>query len=252
MQFDDLKWPVVIASHPYNDVDSFREPISHGGGDRGTHKGLARYRKHFPLPADISSCRIFLEFEGMRHTGDIYLNGNHVGLYQNGITAYGIIDRLLPGVQGKVVAVKVDNRTNYLEPATGTAFEWNRNDFNPGFGGINQHVWLHVTGKIHQTLPGFYGLESQGVYVYAQSFDIAKKTAGRTVESEVQVAREIARPLNARLSSSTPRGRYERASRLTRSIWWMVKRVCRSHRDRSKMHASGVRMILTSMRFRRC
>lgn len=187
-QFDDSKWAVISTPHTFNDVDSFRELISHGGGDRGSYKGVAWYRKHFRLPADTSGRRVFLEFEGMRQAGDIYLNGKQVGLYENGITAYGIdiTDALLPGGQDNVLAVKVDNRTNYLERATGTAFEWNANDFNPDFGGINQHVWLHVTGKIHQTLPIYYGLESQGVYVYAQNFDIGKKTADLTVESEVK------------------------------------------------------------------
>ncbi len=188
IQFDDSKWSVVSTPHTFNDVDSFRTLISHGGGDRGTYKGVAWYRKHFCLPSDISDRRIFLEFEGIRQAGDIYLNGKQVGLYENGITAYGIdiTDMLLTGGKDNVLAVKVDNRTSYVERATGTEFEWNTNDFNPDFGGINQHVWLHVTGKIHQTLPLYYGLESQGVYVYAQNFDIRKKTADLTVESEVK------------------------------------------------------------------
>ena len=40
-------------------------------------------------------------------------------------------------------------------------------------------------GNIHQTLPLYYGLESQGVYVHAANFDIAKKTADITVDAEV-------------------------------------------------------------------
>jgi beta-galactosidase len=185
--FDDSKWATVSIPHTFNDVDSFRELISHGGGDRGTYKGLSWYRKHFKLPGDFAGRRIFLEFEGIRQAGDIFLNGKAVGLYENGITAYGIdiTDAVHPGGQENVLAVKVDNRTNYQERATGTTFEWNANDFNPDFGGINRHVWLHVTGKIHQTLPLYYGLESQGVYVYAGNFNIAKKTADLTVEAEV-------------------------------------------------------------------
>jgi beta-galactosidase len=73
--FDDSKWAVVGTPHTFNDVDSFREIISHGGGDRGTYKGLAWYRKHFKLPADLTGRRLFLEFEGMRQAGDIFLNG---------------------------------------------------------------------------------------------------------------------------------------------------------------------------------
>ena len=55
-------------------------------------------------------------------------------------------------------------------------------------GGINRHVWVHVTGNIHQTLPLYYGLESQGVYVHASNFNVGRKTADITVEAEVHNA----------------------------------------------------------------
>ena len=38
--FDDSTWTTVSTPHTFNDVDSFREIISHSGGDRGTYKGL--------------------------------------------------------------------------------------------------------------------------------------------------------------------------------------------------------------------
>jgi len=199
---DDSKWSTIATPHSFNDVDSFRMIIAHGGGDRGTYKGLSWYRKHFKLPAELAGHKVFIEFEGMRQAGDIYLNGKQVGLYENGVTAYGIdlTDTLHFGAQENVLAVKVDNRTNYAErafcmanpanadgtPCRNSGYEWNANDFNPDHGGINRHVWLHVTGKIYQTLPLFYGLESQGVYVHAGNFDIAKKTADVTVEAEVK------------------------------------------------------------------
>jgi beta-galactosidase len=188
--FDDSQWATVSLPHTFNDVDSFRQLISHGGGDRGTYKGLSWYRKHFRLPADLSGHKIFLEFEGMRQAGDIFLNGKQIGLYENGITAYGldISDAAHFGAEENVLAVKVDNRTTYTERATGTTFEWNANDFNPDYGGINRHVWLHVTGKIYQTLPLYYGLESTGVYVHAANFDISQRAAEVTVESEVRNA----------------------------------------------------------------
>jgi beta-galactosidase len=200
--FNDAKWATVSTPHSFNDVDSFRMIISHGGGDRGTYKGLSWYRKHFKLPAELAGQRVFLEFEGMRQAGDIYLNGKQVGLYENGITAYGIdiTHDLLWGAQENVLAVKLDNTTTYKErafcatspknadgtPCTPTGYEWNSNDFNPDHGGINRHVWLHVMGKIHTTLPLHYGLESQGVYVHAGNFNIAQKTADVTVEAEVK------------------------------------------------------------------
>ncbi len=185
--FNDSPWTTVSTPHSFNDVDSFRKIISHSGGDLGTYKGLSWYRKHFKLPTGFSGRKIFLEFEGMRQAGDIFLNGKPVGLYENGITAYGIdiSSAVNFGPQENVLAVKVDNRTDYQERATGTRFEWNANDFNPDHGGINRHVWLHVTGRIHQTLPLYYGLETQGVYVHAANFNIPEKTADITVNSEV-------------------------------------------------------------------
>ena len=202
--FDDKAWSAVSTPHSFNDVDSFRMLISHGGGDMGTYKGLAWYRKHFRLPAALSGNRVFLEFEGMRQAGDIYLNGKQIGLYENGITAYGIdiTDALLPNGQENVLAVKVDNTTAYKErafcaanpknangsPCVGTSYQWAGNNFNPNHGGINRHVWLHVTGKIHQTLPLYYGLESQGVYVHANNFNIPGKTADVSVDAEVHNA----------------------------------------------------------------
>jgi beta-galactosidase len=188
--FDDKAWTTVATPHTFNDVDSFRQIISHSGGDRGTYKGLAWYRKHFKLPAKFAGNKIFLEFEGMRQAGDIFLNGKQVGLYENGVTAYGvdISGAVHFGNEENVLAVKVDNRTTYLERSSNTAFQWNVNDFNPDHGGINRHVWLHVTGKIYQTLPLYYGLESTGVYIHAADFNIAGKSAGVTVESEVRNA----------------------------------------------------------------
>ena len=117
--FDDSKWATVATPHSFNDVDSFRTLISHGGGDRGTYKGLSWYRKHFKLPAALAGNKVFIEFEGMRQAGDIYLNGKAVGLYENGVTAYGIdiTDALAPGGQENVLAVKVDNSGNYRERA---------------------------------------------------------------------------------------------------------------------------------------
>jgi beta-galactosidase len=199
--FDDSKWDTVATPHSFNDVDSFREIISHGGGDRGTYKGLSWYRKHFKLPTQPTGHRVFLEFEGMRQAGDIFLNGRQVGLYENGVNPYGIdiTSALHFGSDENVLAVKVDNTTTYKERAfcaanpksadgsacVGTAYEWNANDFNPDHGGINRSVWLYVVGPIHQTLPLYYGLESQGVYVHATNFDFGKRTADVTVEAEV-------------------------------------------------------------------
>jgi beta-galactosidase len=57
--FDDSQWTTVSTPHSFNDVDSFRKIISHSGGDLGTYKGIAWYRKHFKLPASYFGRKIF-------------------------------------------------------------------------------------------------------------------------------------------------------------------------------------------------
>jgi beta-galactosidase len=185
--FDDSAWETVSTPHTYNDVDSFRTIISHGGGDRGTWKGTAWYRKHFKLPAGSEGKRVLLEFDGMRQAGEVFLNGKPVGLSENGINAYGvdITDGVLLGGQENVLAVHVDNRTDYAERATGTRFEWNANDFNPDYGGLNQHVRLHIVGPIYQTLPLWEGLKTTGVYVYPTDISVKDRTADIHIEAQV-------------------------------------------------------------------
>jgi beta-galactosidase len=186
--FDDSKWETVSTPHTYNDVDSFRTIISHGGGDRGAWKGTAWYRKRFQLPDTAK--KVFLEFEGMRQAGQIFLNGKAVGLSENGVTAYGvdITDAVKFGGEDNVLAVHVDNRGDYAEHATGARFEWNVNDFNPNHGGINRHVRLHLTGDIYQTLPLYDGLKTTGVYVYPTNIAVRERTADIAVESQAHNA----------------------------------------------------------------
>ena len=188
--FDDSQWESVSTPHTFNDVDSFRVIIDHSGGDRGTYKGISWYRKHFKLPAAAAGSRVFIEFEGMRQAGDIYLNGLPFGLYENGVTAYGldITSGLHFGDQDNVIAVRIDNKISYQERATGIAFRWNANDFNPDFGGINRRVWLHVTGNIYQTLPLYYGLGTTGTYIYCTDYNIAGHSCTVNIESQVHNA----------------------------------------------------------------
>jgi beta-galactosidase len=190
VSFDDSQWDTVSTPHSFNDVDSFRVIIDHSGGDRGTYKGLSWYRKHFKLPASAAGSKVFVEFEGMRQAGDIYFNGKPFGLYENGITGYGVdlTSAALFGDQDNVLAVQVDNRTSYKERATDTMYRWNANDFNPDHGGINRRVWLHLTGRIYQTLPLYYGLKTTGTYIYCANYNIAGHSCDVNVESQVHNA----------------------------------------------------------------
>src|SRR5882724_4396667 len=186
--FDDSKWGDVGAPHTYNDVDSYTSLISHSGDDRHASSILTRYRKHFKLPAGAKDGKVFLEFEGLKQAGRFWMNGKFVGKYENGVTPLGLdlTGFVQFGNTDNVIAAKVDNSNDYKEEATGVGFEWMGRAFNPNYGGLNRDIWLHLTGKVYQTLPLYENLQTTGVYIFGSSFDIKGKTCDVNIESQVR------------------------------------------------------------------
>jgi beta-galactosidase len=186
--FDDSKWDTVSTPHTYNDVDSYADFISHSHGEDHPYMGIAWYRKHFKLPESAKDGKVFIEFEGLKQAGHFYVNGQDAGLFENGITPCGLdVTKMVNfGSQENVVAVKVDNSNDYKEIATNTEFEWMGRAFDPNYGGLNHNVWLHLTGKVYQTLPLYENLQTTGVYIYPSNFNVGAKTCDVNVESQVR------------------------------------------------------------------
>jgi beta-galactosidase len=201
--FDDSAWTTVSTPHTYNDVDSYRVYANHSSGDTGTYDGPAWYRKHFKIPASYSGGKVILEFERIRQAARFYINGTSVGSCEDGITACGVdvTGKVNFGATENVLAVRVDNNRNYVESTTNTGFEWTGKAFNPDYGGLVGHVWLHVPGKLYQTYPLYNNLQTTGVYVYPSAF--ANVTAAQgdvTVNVESQVRNETDAARNVTLS----------------------------------------------------
>jgi beta-galactosidase len=181
-EFDDASWKPVTLPHAWNEDAAFRVSID-------KHPtGIAWYRKHFQVPVDATGKKIFLEFEGVRQGGEFYVNGKWIGRHENGITAVGfdVTELVRPAPAENVVAVRTDNDWNYRERATNQRYQWSDRNFNANYGGIPKNVKLHVTDKLHQTLPLWAQLKTTGVYVYARDFDVPGKAATITAESEVR------------------------------------------------------------------
>jgi beta-galactosidase len=180
--FDDSTWKDVTTPHAWNEDDAFRKDIK----DLST--GVAWYRKRFRLPEGSADAKVFLEFEGIRQAGEFYLNGKFMGRHENGVMAFGfdVTDLLKPAPQENVLAARIDNSWNYKEKATGSGFQWNDSNFYANYGGINKNVFLHVTDRLHQTLPLYSNLGTVGVYIYASDFDIRGRSATVHIESQVK------------------------------------------------------------------
>ncbi|RYX86365.1 DUF4982 domain-containing protein [bacterium] len=186
--FNDVGWKQVTTPYAWNEDSAFKVSID----DLPT--GIAWYRKHFKLPANSAGKKVFLEFEGIRHAGEFYLNGAFIGRHENGVMAFGfdITDKLKPAPQENVLAARIDNSWSYHEKETNSTFQWNDRNFYANYGGINKNVYLHVADTLYQTLPLYSNLGTSGVYVYASDFDIPAKSAVITAES--QVKNESAQP----------------------------------------------------------
>jgi len=188
VDYDDADWQTVTLPHAWNEDAAFKVAIDQ------LPTGIVWYRKHFKLPAQAKGQKVFIEFEGIRQAGTIYVNGQYVGLHENGVMAFGldITDRV-DFNQENVIALRIDNDWDYREKATNTKFQWSDRNFNANYGGIPKNVWLHVTNKLYQTLPLYTFLQTSGTYIYAKDFDIPHKTATVVAQSEVKNEYTIAK-----------------------------------------------------------
>jgi beta-galactosidase len=176
VRFQDTDWKKVTLPRPFNEDGSYRADYTY-----------YKLPKHFRLPADSKNKKVFVEFEGVRQGADFYINGEYIGLHENGAMAVGF--DLTPYIkygQENVMAVRIDNNWNYKERATGTKYQWSDRNFNANYGGIPKNVWLHVTDKLYQTLPLYSNLKTTGVYIYAEDIRVKSRKAVVHAESEIK------------------------------------------------------------------
>ena len=182
-EFDDSQWQQVTLPYAFNGDEAFRKDIVN------LTDTIVWYRKTFVMDngqLTMDNSKVFVEFEGVRQGADFYLNGHHLGFSENGVMACGF--DLTPYIKDgeNVLAVRCDNSWNYRSRRHNSRYQWNDKNFNANYGGIPKNVWLHITGKIYQTLPLYSDLGTTGTYIYATDFDIPNRKAVIHVESEVK------------------------------------------------------------------
>ena len=177
--FKDSSWKQVTLPHAFNEDEAFRISI-----EQHTDT-VVWYRKHFRIE-ELRGKKVFVEFEGVRQGGEFFLNGQYLGLHENGVMAVGF--DLTPYMKegDNVLAVRTDNNWFYREKRTNSKFQWSDRNFNANYGGIPKNVFLYVTDEVYQTLPLYSNLKTTGVYVYATDFDIKGRKAKIHAESEVR------------------------------------------------------------------
>ncbi len=177
-QFDDSQWQQVTLPYAFNGDEAFRKDIV------DLTDTIVWYRKTFNV--SNPNKKYFIEFEGVRQGADFYLNGHPLGYSENGVMACGF--DLTPYIKEgeNIIAVRCDNSWTYRSRKHNSRYQWNDRNFNANYGGIPKNVYLHITGKLYQTLPLYSNLGTTGTYVYATDYDVAGKKAVINVESQVR------------------------------------------------------------------
>ena len=180
--FNDESWKTITLPFAWNQSEAFKNDII----DLST--GVAWYRKTFQLPEDHIPSKVFIEFEGVRQMGEVYVNGEYIGLSENGVMAFGLdlTPFLKPYPEKNVIAVKTDNNWKYKERHSGFGYQWNDKNFNANYGGIPKNVFLYCTESVYQTLPLYSSLGTTGTYVYATDINVKDKEAVINVDSQVR------------------------------------------------------------------
>ncbi len=196
--YDDSAWLRVTLPHAFNEEEAFAHDIVDHTDT------VCWYRKHFTLTPNEVSGKVFIEFEGARQGADVWLNGQKVGFSDNGVMAFGF--DLTPYVKAgeNIIAVRCDNSWTYRDRTLDSRYQWNDRNFNANYGGLPKNVYLHITGKLYQTLPLYSNLGTTGTYVYATDIDVAGRKAVVHVESQVRNEDSVERTfrLFARISNA--------------------------------------------------
>jgi len=155
LDYDDSKWKLVNLPAAFNPMTDT----------------VVWYRKIFSVPSEFKGQNVFIEFEGAGQTAEIWVNGQKVGLHKDGVMAFGFdLSSLIKFGNGKdnLIAVRVVHSLKAID------------------GGLSRNVFLHITGKLYQTLPLYSNLKTKGVYIYADNYDVKGKRAVLHIESEIR------------------------------------------------------------------
>jgi beta-galactosidase len=137
-EFGDSEWRSVSLPHDWGIEGPFDEKAPAGGAGAFLPAGVGWYRKHFVLPADAASRRVFVEFDGVMANSEVWINGFSLGKRPNGYVSfrYELTGHVNPGDKENVLAVRADNEK---QPAS----RWFAG------AGINRHVRLLVMDAVH-------------------------------------------------------------------------------------------------------
>jgi beta-galactosidase len=179
--FVDTSWQSVHVPHDWSIEGPFAESNPTGAGGGYLPSGIGWYRKHFTLAQDISSGRVFIEFDGVMANSDVYINGYKLGNRPNGYVSfrYELTGHVSFGSTENVIAVRVNNSA---QPAS----RWYTG------AGIYRHVRVIATNQVHIDTWATYvttpTVSTSQVTVHVQTTVVNQGTGSQSVAIKATIA----------------------------------------------------------------
>jgi beta-galactosidase len=179
--FDDGAWTAVNLPHTWNALDGEDGPRT----TPAYYRGIGWYRKHYTIPADAATKKLYLQFDASAYITDVWVNGTSVGSHSGGYAAFRFDITAAAHVGAdNVIAVKVNNdqgvdTNNNLVPASPMVNVSPLSGDFTMFGGIYRDVHLLSTDKLAIS-PMDFG--SSGAYLKTTNVTAASADLTTTVK----------------------------------------------------------------------
>ena len=112
--------------------------------DESIYQMVSAYQKNIFAPVQWEGKDVYLTFEGVGHSCDVYVNGTHVKHHDCGYTAFSAdISSALKLGQENLITVRVDSNETLNQPPFGYVIDYMT------FGGIYRDVYFEVKEKAH-------------------------------------------------------------------------------------------------------
>lgn len=140
---DDSAWIPAVIPH----IMQLEE--KHNGGDN-IYKGVGWYRRHFTVDSTYSNKKVFISFEGVMTSCNVFINGKEIDSHYGGYVGFTVdATDLINWGKDNVLAVRVSAE---YDPLTPPGKPQGRLDFYY-YSGIYRDVNMTISDKFHITDP---------------------------------------------------------------------------------------------------
>jgi len=159
--YNDAKWRQLELPHDWSIEGKFSKDNPTTQAEGGLPAGIGWYRKTFIVSPALKGKQVFIDFDGVYHNSEVWLNGHYLGKRPNGYVSFSYeLTRYLNFGRKNIIAVRIDNSD---QPNS----RWYSGS------GIYRNVWLTSVDKTHFKQWGMFvttpAINSEAATVHVQT-----------------------------------------------------------------------------------